>query len=162
MRQPVAPTLLLVVIGCGGTQRAPAALGDVGELRRITQEMVDAIAPGRAQVWRRYLDEGVIYVDENGAVMRKRELLREFTPLPPGLVGRIQVDTFEANVRGDVAVVAHEDQEFLDYHGQELRTRFRSADTWRRTPSGWRLILRQTSAVLKDPPAAPLTTAAAW
>ena len=149
----------LLTAACGGVQRAPAARGDVRELRRITQEMADAIAPGRAEVWRRYLDDRVLYVDENGAVYRKAALLRELTPLPPGLVGRIQVDSFQVELHGDTAVVAHEDQEFLDYHGQKLRTRFRSADTWRRTPGGWRLVLRQTSAVLRDPPAVSLTRA---
>jgi len=117
---------------------------------------MDAIAPGRAEVWRRYLDDRVVYVDENGSVHGKQEILRELEPLPPGLVGRIAVDRFPAEVHGDVAVVAHEVQEQLDYHGQPLHTRFRTTDTWLRTARGWRLVLRQTSAVLADPPVAAL------
>ena len=128
------------------------------ELRRMTQEMLDAIAPGHAEVWDRYTDERLIHVDEIGTVRTKRELLAELTPLPPGLTGRITVDRFKVEVHDPVAVVAHEDQESLDYHGQALRSRFRSTDTWLRTPEGWRLIAQQTSAVLKDPPAATLTT----
>jgi len=129
------------------------------ELRRMTQEMLDAIAPGQAEVWQRYTHERLLHVDETGAVRSRKELLAELTPLPPGLVGRIEIDHFKVAVHGTVAVVAHEDQEYLDYYGQALRSRFRSTDTWLRTPEGWRLIAQQVSAVLKDPPAATLTTA---
>jgi hypothetical protein len=135
----------------------PAAETTEAELRRTTQEMLDAIAPGQVEVWQRYTHERLMHVDENGTVRNKQELLAELTPLPPGLVGRIAIDQFKAAVHGDVAVVAHEDQEHLDYHGQILRSRFRSSDTWLRTPEGWRLIAQQTAAVLRDPPAVTLT-----
>ena len=128
------------------------------ELRRMTQEMLNAIAPGHAEVWQRYTHERLIHVDENGTVRSRKELLAELTPLPPGLIGRIEIDHFKVEVHDKVAVVAHDDQEYLDYHGQALRSRFRSTDTWLRTPEGWRLIAQQVSAVLKDPPAATLTT----
>jgi Domain of unknown function (DUF4440) len=127
------------------------------ELRRITQELMDAIAPGKADVWRRYLHEKVIHLDENGVVRNKAELLKELTPLPAGLVGRIAVDRYQVELHGDTAVAAGEMQEYLDYHGQSLRTRFRFLDTWTRTREGWRLIAEHTSAVLKDPPAVRLT-----
>ena len=130
---------------------------DEAELRRITQVMMDAIAPGHAEVWQRYLHDRLVHVDENGVRRGKAELLREFSPLPPGLVGRIAVDVFKAEIHGDVAVTAYALQEYLDYHGQILRTRFQGSDTWLRTPDGWRLIAQKTSAVLKDPPAVAMT-----
>lgn len=128
------------------------------ELRQMTQELLDAIAPGHAEVWQRYTHERLLHIDENGIVRDKKGLLAELMPLPPGLVGRIEIDQFKVAIHDQVAVVAHEDQEYLDYHGQALRSRFRSTDTWLRTPEGWRLIAQQTAAVLKDPPAATLTT----
>jgi hypothetical protein len=67
------------------------------------------------------------------------------------------IERFEARVLGDLAVVAEESQERLDYHGQILRSRFRSVDTWRRTPAGWRLVAQHVAAVLKDPPAVRLS-----
>jgi hypothetical protein len=129
------------------------------ELRRITQEMMDAIAPGHAEVWERYLDERLIHVDENGTVRGKRELLAELKPLPPGLVGRIEVDRFRMEQHRDIAVVAYEVQEHLDYHGQVLRSRFRTSDTWLKTRGGWKLIGSQTAAVLRDPQEVALTRA---
>lgn len=43
------------------------------------------------------------------------------------------------------------DREYLDYHGQEIRSRFRMADTWVRTAAGWRLLGSQVLAVPMDP-----------
>jgi hypothetical protein len=141
---------------CGDTQAAAPAAAET-ELRRITQEMLDAVAPGNAAVWRRYLHERVLRVDENGTVQTKEELLKDFTPLPPGLVGEASVDTFKVETHGDVAVVAFEMQEHLDYHGQILRSRLRVSDTWLRTGQGWQLRAEQVAAVLQDPPPVKLT-----
>jgi len=127
------------------------------ELRRITQEMLDAIAPGDTAVWVRNLHESFVHLDENGTVRNRTEFLKELTPLPAGLVGRIEIDTFRATLVENTAVVAYEIQEYLDYHGQSLRTRFRTLDTWLRTPDGWRLLGEHTEAVLKDPPAITLS-----
>ena len=164
-----APILLLVSVltalsctasGPGARTDGAGPPADVGvQLRRQTQEMMDAIAPGKAEVWQRYLHDDVVYVDEDGRVHDKASLLEELTPLPAGLIGRIEVDRFRMTRHGDTAVVAAEVQEFLDYHGQNLRTRFRFLDTWLRTPGGWRLIARHNAAVLKDPPAISLSSA---
>jgi hypothetical protein len=126
------------------------------ELRAMTQALLDAVAPGDVAPWRRTLHDRFVHVDENGVVRDKQALLGELTPLPAGLVGRIEVDRFRATLHGETAVTAYEMQEHLDYHGQPLRTRFRALDTWLRTPDGWRLIAQHTAAVLKDPPAVRL------
>jgi hypothetical protein len=125
-------------------------------LRRDTQALLDAIAPGDAAVWDRLLDERAIQVDENDVVRDKKQILAELRPLGPGLVGHLEVDDFRAVVHGDVAVVTHEDREYLDYHGQVIHSRFRMTDTWLRKSAGWRLIASQALAVLQDPPPARL------
>jgi hypothetical protein len=152
--QGLLAAVLLFVTGSG--QIVPSATVDA-DLRRMTQELVDAIAPGRADVWRRYLHAKMVQMDENGILRDRETLLKELTPLPAGLVGRIEVDQYRVTLHGDVAIAAVEMQEYLDYHGQQLRTRFRSLDTWVHTPEGWRLIGQHTAAVLKDPPAIRMT-----
>jgi hypothetical protein len=127
------------------------------ELERLTQELMDAVAPGDVATWQRLLDERFLHLDENGVVRDKAAFLAELRPLPAGLVGRIEVDRFRVALHGDFAVVAQEIQEYLDYHGQSLRTRFRSLDTWQHTPAGWRLLAQHVAAVLKDPAAISLT-----
>ena len=148
---------IALVFGMFGVAQAAAPPAAESELRRIVQEMLDAVAPGDANVWRRYLHERVLRVDENGTVQNKEELLKEFSPLPPGLTGRIAVDAFRAETHGKIAVVAYETQEHLDYHGQILHSRFRISDTWLKTGRGWQLLAEQVAAVLKDPPSIRLT-----
>jgi regulator of sigma D len=126
------------------------------ELRQSTQALLDAVAPGEVSVWERLLDEQAIQVDENDVVRSKRDVLAELMPLGPGLSGQIRIDDFRVIVLGDTAVVTHEDDETLDYHGQVLRSRFRMTDTWIHQPSGWRLLASQVLAVPKDPPARAL------
>lgn len=123
------------------------------DLRRLTQEQLDAIAPGHADVWRRNLHDNFVHVDENNVVRGKEEILKELTPLPAGLAGKLAIAKFQVKVTGDVAVATHEDLENLDYHGQQLVSRWRSTDTWLRTPAGWKLLAQQTTALLEDPPA---------
>ena len=126
------------------------------ELKRNTTELLSAIAPGDVAVWDRLLDPRAIQTDENDVVRNKAELLAELKPLGPGLVGNLAIDEFRLALRGDVAVVSHEDREFLDYHGQEIRSRFRMTDTWVRTRAGWRLLGSQVLAVQMDPAAITL------
>lgn len=146
-----------VILSVSGVASSTAPSAAETELRKIVQDMLDAVAPGNADVWRRYLHERVLRVDETGAVQTKEDLLKEFSPLPPGLVGNIAVDTFKIETHGDVAVLAYETQEHLDYHGQILRSRFRVSDTWLKTGQGWQLLAEQVAAVLKDPPSVKLT-----
>ncbi len=159
----IAPTAALVLMAFAATASPPvetsAGKNDDATLRDLTQQLLDAVATGDKAVWERVLDERMIHVDENGVVRTKRELIAELSPLPPGLHGNLTIDRFEVRHFGDVAVVAQEAQEHLDYHGQALRSRFRSVDTWRRDDNGWHLIGEQTTAVLKDPPSIKLSSA---
>ena len=137
----------------GGSQSVEATL------QLQTQELLDAIAPGRADVWSKYLHDGMLHVDETGTVRSKPDLLKELQPLPEGLTGRLRMASFTTRVHGDVAIATHEDREDLDYHGQKLASRYRATDTWIRTPAGWRLMASQILAIPEDPPAVSLPPA---
>jgi hypothetical protein len=125
----------------------------IANLRQNTQALMDAIAPGDVAVWRRLLDDRAIQTDENNIVRNKVQILAELKPLPAGLVGHLSIADFRVARRGEVAVVSHEDDEYLDYHGQVIRSRFRMTDTWVHGPEGWRELGSQVLAVLQDPPA---------
>jgi ketosteroid isomerase-like protein len=147
----------LVVVSSLLAPQPPSAPSDVEkELRQRTQELLDAVAPGRVDVWRRLLHEQMIHVDENGIVRTKSEFLAQLQPLPAGLEGTLQIASFQVQVHGDVAVATHEERETLIYFGQKLDSRFRTTDTWLRTSEGWRLIAAQVLAVPADPPAITL------
>lgn len=145
-----------VVMGQNAGSRA--AVG--AELRRDTQALLDAVAPGDTAVWDRLLDSAAIQVDENDVVRNKKEILESLQPLGPGLTGHLDINDFRLVLRGPVAVVTHEDREYLDYHGQSIRSRFRFTETWLKEPVGWREIASQVLAVQQDPPAIRLDHAA--
>src|ERR1700753_3907432 len=146
--------LVLLVAGwAAGAQAEPSSVET--ELRQNTQILLDAIAPGDVATWDRLLDPKVIQVDENDVVRDKAQILAELKPLGPGLAGNLHLDDVRVAIYDDIAVVTHEDKEYLDYHGQVLRSRFRMTDTWRRTPEGWRLLGEQVLAVQQDPPSVP-------
>lgn len=159
MAKRIVPLLILTVLAALPLPAIATEANDAlkAELRKASQELFDAVAPGTVAVWERYLHPDYLQLDENGTVRTRAEVLAELQPLPPGLVGRIAIETFRVERFGDTAVVALEMQESLDYHGQHLGTRFRSFDTWVRTEAGWRLLGQHVAAVLKDPPAIVLS-----
>src|SRR5580658_5874330 len=89
-------SVTVAAIGCiaaSGTaapgQSAPSQAAVEAELRRHTQELLDAIAPGDTAVWNRLLDSAAIQVDENDVVRNKKEILATLQPLGPGLAGHL-------------------------------------------------------------------------
>jgi len=149
---------LIIMASAAGAQADPSSVET--ELRRDTQALLDAIAPGDVATWDRLLDPKAIQVDENDTVRDKAQILADLKPLGPGLTGNLQIDDFRVALYDDLAVVTHEDKEYLDYHGQVLRSRFRMTDTWRHTPAGWRLLGEQALAVQQDPPSVPFDSKA--
>lgn len=142
---------------------APAAAADdaalQAQLQAKTQAMADAVAPGDKAVWVSATDPALIFVTENNEVLTRDALLRELTPLPPGLVGHIKVTGYKLQRHGDGAVATYIADETLDYHGQVLKTKFRTTDAWHRTAAGWKMVSSMTLAVLNDPPAIQLPPA---
>jgi ketosteroid isomerase-like protein len=143
-----------LLVAVGPPARAAESVPDI--LQRQTQELVDAIASGSTAVWDRYLDEGLRYVDENGTVLTKKEMLEGTKPLPQGVVGTIKVTAFDAVVHGDVAVATYVNDENENYFGHKLHCQYRTTDTWLKTAAGWRLIGGQILALRTDPPAVAL------
>jgi Domain of unknown function (DUF4440)/Domain of unknown function (DUF3471) len=139
------------------TQAAPEG-GDVSAvLQRQTQEMMDAITYGKADVWDRYLDAKAVYTTEDGTIQTKAQVVEGTKPLAEGVSGSIKVIDFQATVHGPVAVTNYVSDEHENYHGHKLHCQYRSTDTWLKTPAGWRLIAGQVLALRTDPPAIPLT-----
>lgn len=135
---------------------APDKTSVEAELKRMTNELLDAVAPGDVEVWKRYAHERLIYVSEANQELTKAQLIEEMKPLPKGLVGNLEVGAFRVELHGNVAVATYVADERLDYHGQVIESRFRTTDTWLKTEAGWRLIGSQVLAVLEDPPAIAL------
>jgi uncharacterized protein DUF4440 len=128
-------------------------------LERQTQELLDAITSGSAAVWERLLDPRVSFTTEDGDLKSKRDMVGDIRPLPKAISGSIKVTEFRATVHGNVAVTTHVDDEHETFHGHGLHCQYRTTDTWKKTPAGWRLIASQVLALRTDPVAMTLTSA---
>ncbi|HEY4594155.1 MAG TPA: DUF4440 domain-containing protein [Thermoanaerobaculia bacterium] len=137
---------------------APKGENDAAVLQRQTQELMDAITHGKAEVWERYLDAKAVYTTEDGTVQTKAQMVEGTKPLPEGVSGSIKVIDFKATVHGPVAVTNYVSDEHEDYHGHKLHCQYRTTETWLKTSAGWRLIAGQILALRTDPPAVPFTS----
>jgi hypothetical protein len=142
---------------------APAHAADdaalKAQLQAKTQALLDAVPAGNKAVWDAAADPALIYVNENNEVLTKAALLAQTTPNPPGLSARLPITAYQLQRHGDVAVATYIVDEHLDYHGQLINTKFRTTDTWHKTPAGWKLIASMVLAGLDDPPAITLPPA---
>jgi len=131
-----------------GLARNDAANATVEQLKRATQELLDAVAPGDVAVWERHLAEDCIYTDEEGNVKTKQNLLKELKPLPKGYLGSIKMGESKVMAQENVIVLSHRDREELELYGQKLVTYFQSTDTWAKSQDGqWRIIAVQVMAI---------------
>jgi hypothetical protein len=128
------------------------------ELKRQTQELLDAITNGSPAVWEKYLDSSMTYTTEDGTVLTKAELVSQMKPLPAGVSGNLEVIDFDVSRHGSVAIATYVADEHENYHGHQLHCQYRATDTWLQTPAGWRLIASQVMALRTDPPAVPFTS----
>ncbi len=126
-------------------------------LQRQAQEMANALGTGDAAVWEKYLDPDLRYVDESGDVQRKKQLVDDVQPFPPGISGSIRILDYEAVVSGDTAFATYVNDENEDYHGAKLHCQYRTTETWVKRAEGWRLVGAQVLAMRTDPPAVALS-----
>jgi ketosteroid isomerase-like protein len=120
----------------------------VEQLKRATQELLDAVARGDVSVWQKYLAEDCIYTDEEGNVKTREDLLKELKPLPKNYLGTIKMGEPRVLAQENVIVLSHRDREELELYGQKLITWFHSTETWAKSQDGqWRLIAAQVMAI---------------
>ncbi|MGH8264491.1 MAG: DUF4440 domain-containing protein [Steroidobacterales bacterium] len=151
--------LAAILLALGATPASAVGADTAAVLKTQTQDLMNAVTDGKADVWQRYLAEDALYAAEDGSVKTKAELVKEITPLPKEIWGKLEVADFKAIVRDHVAVtnwVAKEDE---GYFGQVIHARYRTTDTWVSTPQGWQLLASQVIALRDDPPSITLRAA---
>src|SRR4029450_13355521 len=134
---------------------APLPRPTVAEFQALEQSLMDAVAAGDKAVWERALADEYVLTSEEGQVLPKKELLADFNGLPPGLQGRITVRDLTVQDAGDTAVVRYLADEWESVFGQEMTTKYRVTDVFRRDAKGWRAIASHTSVVTQAQAAQP-------
>jgi ketosteroid isomerase-like protein len=144
----------------GAYANAIASPDAAAQFRARDQALLNAIATGGKAVWDRALSPDAIYIDENGIIYSKPQLISQIiTPLPPHVSGHIDIVSYRLQVMGDTALVVHKDDESEDWHGHALKAQYIMSETWQRENGGWKLAMVHVYVVPKDPPAMTLPAA---
>ncbi|WP_394841456.1 nuclear transport factor 2 family protein [Pendulispora brunnea] len=153
--------LAVLSAGCAAQQGPVAPIRGSGgdDLVQLTQELLDAIAPGKKEVWDRYLAPKAVYTDENGKTFTREEFLNELKPLPPYAHGTLRIKKSTVRMSSDHAVIVHEDEEIEEIFGQKIVTGFVITDTWRIRQNRWELLASSVVGVSADPVVAKLPSA---
>ena len=123
------------------------------------QALMDSIAAGDKGPWERVMDPSCVVTSEEGEVVTRKQFLDELRPLPPGLSGNIAVKELTVQEFPHFAVVRYLADESETVFGQELATRYRMTNTYRRVEADWKMVASHTSVVTRDPPAQPVSSA---
>ena len=124
MRTSLAFLLLIggALFVLGGWTKQAAITQD--ELVRYTQEIMDAVAPGNPEPFKKYFAEDAMFFDEKGRNMDKAALVKDIQPLPQGYSGSIKLVRPKSQIEGHVAILSYDLDESEIVIGQELKARY--------------------------------------
>jgi len=133
--------------------RANSDAGVEAKLMKLTQELMDALIPGKADVWQRILTEDAVIIDEFGRVQNKAEAVKSVHPFPQGITGSIEIRDPKVLVHGDSAVLHGEFYEQETVFGQKLLVRYIFCNTFVRSAGEWKLVAAADATLPTPPPA---------
>ncbi|GAA0723926.1 nuclear transport factor 2 family protein [Dokdonella soli] len=126
---------------------------DPAPFMHLTQELMDAIPPGRAEVWQRILADDAIVIDEFGRRQDKAEAVKSIHPFPSGFSGSIEIRDPELRLHGDTAVLSGEFFERESVFDQKLLVRYIFSNTFVRRDGDWKLLASIDVTLPTAPPA---------
>jgi hypothetical protein len=148
--------LLLSTALLAGLISSPSHAGDVSSLlHRLTQRFSDAGQQGKGSVMAKYLDDDVIFFNEDGSKATKADMSQNGPPAP-GVNRTITTTDWECRVHGNTAVTSFIDVVELGPAGQRQEYRYRSVETWLEKKGSWKMIGSETLTLQEDPPAVAL------
>ena len=119
----------------------------------LTGELLDALIPGKADVWQRILAEDAVIIDEFGRTQNKTETVKSIHPFPQGITGSIEIRDPEVRVHGDAAVLKGELYEQEAVFGQQFLVRYIFCNTFVKRGGDWKLVAALDVTLPTEPPA---------
>jgi len=135
----------------------PAAFAETdadvqAKLVALTQALMDALIPGKADAWQRILADDAIVIDEFGRIQTKKEAVDSVHPFPKGFTGSIEIRDPAVRVHGDTAVLKGEMYEKEGVFDQNLVVRYIFANTFVREQGEWKLVAAIDVTLPTEPP----------
>lgn len=153
---------MIAILAAAALGAAPAP-GLVAAFRARDQALLDGVGKGDRALWDRTMAADAVYVDEEGNILSRKDLLDQIRPLSGGVTGHIAISDYRLQIHGDVATVVHRDAEQEAYFGHDLHAQYLTTETWRqeKAPGGkaWKLAMTHVYAVNQDPLAVSLPAA---
>ena len=150
----IVSTFIALAVSISGLARADDATPAVQkEIVAITQELMDALVPGKADVWQRYLADDALITDEFGRRQNKKEAVDGVHGLPAGFSGKIELRDPHVHVYGDTAVLDCEEYETETVFDQHLVVRYIAMNTFVRREGRWKVVSMMDVTLPTPPPA---------
>ena len=149
MRAAMAASLIAMASSAFADEASPATKK---EIVAMTQELMDALVPGKAEVWQRYLADDAMITDEFGRRQTKMEAVESMHPLPAGFSGSIELRDARVHVYGDTAVLDCEEYETEIVFGQKLVVRYFTMNTYVRRDGVWKVVAMEDVTLPTPPP----------
>ena len=99
------------------------------------------------------MDENLVIVDEDGAILAKKDFILGIAPPPPGSIGKMEMTDYQIQPHGQVATVTYINQGEQTLLGQTVRPRAWFTEEWQHEPQGWKMFAIQFVFLTQDPPA---------
>jgi hypothetical protein len=141
--------------GNGSVDRDPArdkndALSTL--LKGQTQAFRNAGQRGDVAEMKRYLDDNVIFINEDGVLSWYADFGGVAAAAPPGAISStVTVTDWVLHYSGDVAVSSFINDQVVHYGGQVLNFKFLSVETWIEHGEAWKLLASHTIPLHQDP-----------
>ena len=137
--------LLGIALTTALLSQQPTAAASEDWFQQTEQALMDAVAAGDRSVWDRVMDESCVVTGEEGETLTKAEFLKGLRPLPQGLSGKIVVRELTVQDMETVAIVRFLLDESETVFGQQLATKYRNTDVFKRSGDTWTLVATHTS-----------------
>jgi hypothetical protein len=143
---------LLLSLGAGSAiaGEAPPQLRD--HILALTQQLMDAICDGKADVWQRVLADDAVIIDEFGRKQDKAEAVKSMHALPAGFSGSIQVRDAHVHVYGAALVADFEGYEKEQVFDQLFVVRYIFTATYVQQKDEWKLAALEDVTLPTEPP----------
>ena len=153
MNAPLRKTALALAATLAASPALAETDADVQtKLVALTQELMDALIPGKADAWQRILADDAIIIDEFGRIQTKKDAVDSVHPFPKGFSGTIEIRDPSARVHGDTAVLKGEMYEKEGVFDQSLVVRYIFANTFVRQNGEWKLVAAIDVTLPTEPP----------
>src|ERR1700733_3994235 len=146
--------------GCGQVDRDPERdkADEISALIKTqTQSFLDAAQRRDIVAMRGYLDQALIYVNDDG-VVSTLQTFRDGSPTKPAGArsAKVTISDWELHHTGDVAVSSFISDQAVDYGGQSVDYKFLSVEIWILRATRWKLMGSGTIPLHQNPPAMSL------